>query len=190
MDTLRLSGNVNNIDELRREAKDLQKNGLPYMMSSVIVWGLVLGAQILATSFQNANLLTFISSAFMMPIAILFSLVLKAKIFKKTKNPVSKLGFLCTMNQNLYLPIAMLACTFLPQAMLLMYAIIFGAHLLPFAWVYNCKAYTVISIIEAVGAMFASVLFGNIGIAAFIIIMQIILVLLLFINARKEKILN
>ena len=190
MDTLRLSGNVNNIDELRREAKDLQKNGLPYMMSSVIVWGLVLGVQIFATSVANANLLTFISSAFMMPIAILFSRILKANIFKKTKNPVSKLGFLCTMNQNLYLPIAMLACTFLPQAMLLMYAIIFGAHLLPFAWVYNCKAYTVISIIEAVGAMFASILFGNIGIAAFIIIMQIILVVLLFINARKEKILN
>ena len=190
MDTLRLAANVNNIEELRREAKVLQKNGLPYMMSSVIVWSLVLGVQIFATSFEKANLLTFVSSAFMMPVAILFSLVLKAKIFKKTKNPVSKLGFMCTMNQNLYLPIAMLACTFLPQAMLVIYAIIFGAHLLPFAWVFNCKAYTVISIIEAVGTMFASLLFGNVGIAAFIIIMQTILVILLFINARKEQILN
>ena len=31
MDTLRLTGNVNNIEELRREAKILQKNGLPYI---------------------------------------------------------------------------------------------------------------------------------------------------------------
>ena len=190
MDTLRLTGNVNNIEELRREAKTLQKNGLPYMMSSVIVWSMVLGVQIFATSLDKANLLTFVSSAFMMPVAILFSLILTARIFKTTKNPVSKLGFMCTMNQNLYLPIAMLTCTFLPQAMLLIYAIIFGAHLLPFAWVYNCKAYTVISIIEAVGAMFVSLFFGNAGIAAFIIIMQAILVVLLFINARKERILN
>ena len=164
-----------------------QKNGLPFMMASVCIWSMVLGAQLLSGSIRQANMLTFMASAFLMPLAFLFSLMLKANIFKKTKNPVNKLGFICTMNQMLYLPIAMWACTVSPKAMLMIYAIIFGAHLLPFAWVYDCKAYMVISIIETIGVFFIALIFGNVPAVAFMIAMQIIICICLFVKVRKEN---
>ena len=91
------------------------------------------------------------------------------------------------MNQMLYLPIAMWACTVSPKAMLMIYAIIFGAHLLPFAWVYDCKAYMVISIIETIGVFFIALIFGNVPAVAFMIAMQIIICICLFVKVRKEN---
>lgn len=187
MDTLRLTENTKDLDSLKNEAKKLQKNGLPYMMASVFVWTIILFAQLYGGPIRQTNFLTFMASAFMMPLAIIFSRMVKADIFKRTKNPINKLGFLCTMNQNLYIPLAMWACTFSPKAMLMIYAVIFSAHLLPFAWIYNCRAYMAASIVETIGILFLTLFVGNIPAVIFVIAMQIILCICLFVRVRKEN---
>ena len=185
METLRLKECINCLDELKRDAKEIQKNGLPFMLSSVIIWAVILTIQFMKKQVVSLNLYTFMSSCLLMPLAFFFSKLIKADIFKKTANPVNRLGFLCTMNQTLYLIIVMWAYSKNPGAMVMLYAMVFGAHLLPFGWVYDSKAYIVISIIETIGAMITALVWGNVMAVAFMIIMEIILCIFLFTENRK-----
>ena len=124
-------------------------------------------------------------SCYLMPLAFMFSKIVKADIFKKNSNPICKLGFLCTMNQMLYLIIVMWAFNRSPEAMLMLYAMVFGAHLLPFGWVYNSLAYKVAAILETVGALLIALTFGNAATCVFMIVMEIILCICLFIESKK-----
>ena len=123
----------NNINELRREAQVIQMKGAPYMMASVILWTCATICRILPVSLYMKNLLTFCCPMLLVPLALLFSKMIGADIFKKTDNPVNKLGILCTCNQLLYLLIVMWAFSMKPEVMMMLFAMVFGAHLLPFS---------------------------------------------------------
>ena len=185
MDTMRLTENIGRLDELKKDASITQKKGLPFIMSSVIIWSLILAVQFLDKAQVTKNLYTFMCSCYLMPLAFMFSKITKADIFKKTSNPINKLGFLCTMNQTLYLIIVMWAFNRSPEATLMLYAMVFGAHLLPFGWVYNSLAYKVVSVIETIGALLIALSFGNAATCVFMIVMEIILCICLFIENKK-----
>ena len=89
------------------------------------------------------------------------------------------------MNQFLYLLIVMWAFSCKPDAMLMIFAIVFGAHLLPFSWVYDSKAYLVLSVTEAVGALVIGSLWGSVPVAAFIVCAEIVLSILLYKECRE-----
>lgn len=143
METTRQMTCIQELKELKRDAQEMQKKGLPFMMASVVIWTLILLVRLSHFEITRANLFTFMCSCFLMPLAFLFSKLLKTDIFQKSQNPINKLGFLCTMNQMLYLTIVMWAFNQVPEAMLMLYACVFGAHLLPYGWVYDHKAYAV-----------------------------------------------
>ena len=187
MDTTRQMINFKELDVLKRDAQLMQKKGLPFMMASVVIWTLILSVRLMHFEITRANLYTFMCSCFLMPLAFLFSKILKADIFKKTANPINKLGFLCTMNQMLYLVIVMWAFSREPEAMLMLYACVFGAHLLPYSWVYDNRAYAVTAVVETIGALIISMVWGSEATAVFMIIMQVLLCVLLFIDIRKAK---
>jgi len=185
MNTINLTESIAHLNELKKDAQVSQKKGLPFIMASVVIWSLILIVQFMDKEQVTKNLYTFMCSCYLMPLAYGFSKLVKADIFKKTPNPINKLGFLCTMNQTLYLIIVMWAYSKNPGAMVMLYAMVFGAHLLPFGWVYDSKAYIVISIIETIGAMITALVWGNVMAVAFMIIMEIILCIFLFIENRK-----
>ena len=103
------------INELRRENQKIQKNGAPFMLASVILWALIAVVRILPITLYAQNLFTFCCSMLLIPLAFIFSKIIGADIFKKTENPINKLGFLCTMNQMLYLLIVMWAFSQNPE---------------------------------------------------------------------------
>ena len=177
------------IDALKLEAKDNQKNGLPYTLASIVIWGLIIFVQLLNLDTRTANLYTFISCCLLMPLAILFAKMVRADIFKKTNNPINKLALLCTLNQFLHILIVMWAFDRSPDSMLMIYAMVFGAHLLPFSWIYNSKPYLVISILETVGSLIMGIYLGNIAVAACIVIAEIVLSVFLYKDCKKRKIL-
>ena len=111
---------------------------------------------------------------------------MKADMYRKSDNPVNKLGFLCNINQFLYLPIAMWAFSAHPDSMLLIYAIIFAAHLLPFSWVYDSKIYFYGSIIESIGVILVAYAFGYPAATGFIVIMQTIVCIGLIKDIKKD----
>ena len=186
MDSMKITENLEALNVLKKDSQRAQKRGLPFMMASVVIWGMILGTQLLDKTVSAKNFYAFACSAMLMPLAFAFSRLIRADIFRKSKNPIDQLGFLCTMNQMLYLVIVMWAFSQKPEAMVMLYAMVFGAHLLPFGWVYDSKAYYVFAVADCIGAMAIRLAFGNVAMVGFIICMQIALCVLLFQEIRRE----
>ena len=185
MNTFNMKESIEHLKKLKEENATSQKKGLPFMMASVLIWTLILIIRLLDMKTGAMNLATFCCSVLLLPLAFVFSKMLKADVFKKMENPIAKLGFLATLNQMLYIIIVMWAYADCPQAMLMIYAMVFGAHLLPFGWLYDSKAYTVVSIVETIAAMIINLYFGAVAMTAFMIVMQIVLSIVLYTDVRK-----
>jgi len=175
------------INELRRETQKIQKNGAPFMLASVILWALIAVVRILPITLYTQNLLTFCCSMLLIPFAFIFSKIIGADIFKKTENPINKLGFLCTMNQMLYLLIVMWAFSQNPEVMVMLFAMVFGGHLLPYSWVYSSKTYLVMSIVLTLGSLIVFNVFGAFVMCIFVTVCQIITSTLLLVECRKNE---
>ncbi|MCR5328375.1 MAG: hypothetical protein K6E12_05975 [Saccharofermentans sp.] len=175
------------INELRSEAQRIQKRGAPYMMASVIIWALATVIRLLPISLYTMNLLTFCSSMLLVPLALVFSKITGADIFRKTNNPVNKLGILCTCNQMLYILIAMWAFSQKPECMLMIYAMIFGAHLIPFSWIYQSRTYLVMSLVITIGSLVTGSLFGDVVMGVFLTLCQVVTSSALLLECRKNE---
>lgn len=180
-------GFIDGLNALRKDAAIIQKRGLPFMMASVVLWTAITISRIVMTDINAMNFFTFMVSSFLMPLASIFGKLMKADIYRKSNNPINRLGFLCNINQFLYLPIAMWAYSAHPGSMLLIYAIIFAAHLLPFSWVYDSKIYFYGSVIESVGVILVAYAFGYPVATGFIVIMQIIVCIGLINDIKKDE---
>ena len=175
----------NNYRELKTEAMILQKKGLPFMMASVVIWTAVTIVRTLPVDVMTKNLYTFYCPGLMIPCVLIFSLMIGARPFLKRKNPFNKLGLLNTMNQMLYLLIVMWAFSQKPEAMLMLFAMVFGAHLLPFAWLYESKTYLVTSIVTTFGSMILSIFVPELYVGLFMIVCQTVMCILLLMECKK-----
>ena len=175
----------NNYRELKTEAMILQKKGLPFMMASVVIWTAVTIVRTLPVDIMTKNLYTFYCPGLLIPCVVIFSLMIGARPFSKRKNPFNKLGLLNTMNQMLYLLIVMWAFNQKPEAMLMLFAMVFGAHLLPFSWLYESKTYLVMSLVTTIGSMLISIFAPELYIGIFMIVCQIVMSVLLLIECKR-----
>ena len=124
------------LNELIKDCAQRQKRGLHFIMASVVIWGLILAVQLTDLTIEQKNLFTFCCSALLFPLAWGLSKVLKID-FEGKGNPLTKAGILFSINQMLYILIAMWVFAAVPEKMLMVYAMIFGAHLMPFSWLYR-----------------------------------------------------
>ena len=69
------------------------------------------------------------------------------------------------LNQMIYLLIVMWVFSAVPEKMIMVYAMVFGAHLLPYSWLYKSKAYRVFAIIIPVLSLVLGNLFGGFVVA-------------------------
>ena len=92
------------------------------------------------------NLFTFVCAAVLLPLSYFVSKLINVD-FQNKGNPLTELGILFSVNQALYLLIAMWVYPTIPEKMLMILAIIFGAHLLPYSWLYKSRVYLVLSIL-------------------------------------------
>ena len=175
----------NNYSELKREAMVLQKKGLPFMMASVVIWTAVTIVRSLPVDIMTKNLYTFYCPGLLIPCVLIFSLIIGARPFAKRTNPFNKLGLINTMNQMLYLLIVMWAFNQKPEAMLMLFAMVFGAHLLPFSWLYESKTYLVMSLVTTIGSLLISIFLPEVYVGIFMIVCQIVMSVLLLIECRK-----
>lgn len=75
----------------------------------------------------------------------------------------------------------------MPEKMLMVYAMIFGAHLLPFGWLYCSKAYYVFSVIIPVCVLVLGIFFSSAVIAVFMLITEIVFCTFLFIENKMAE---
>lgn len=173
------------LNDLKLDNIRIQKRGLPFIASSVVIWTLIAVVCVMPVSQGAKNLYTFCCSPLLMPLAYLFSRLVKADIFGGKKNPLNSLGFLFTMNQMLYLLIVMWVFNAVPDKMVMIYAMIFGAHLLPFGWLYNSRSYMVVSVISTVVSMVLGLYLGSLAVAVFMVLAELGLVIALCIQNKN-----
>ena len=121
----------------------------------------------------------------LLPLLVIYSKIIGALVLKNRNNPFNKLGFINTANQMLYLLIVMWAFNQKPDAMLMLFAMVFGAHLLPFSWLYDSKTYLVMSLVTTFGSMLISIFAGEVYVGIFMLVCQVIMSALLLIECRK-----
>ena len=128
------------VNGLRLDCAKKQKRGLHFILASIAIWTAIFFVHMTSLPILTKNLLTFCSTAILMPLAYLISRFIRVD-FQNKGNPLTGLGILFSVNQMLYLLIAMWIYAQVPDKMLMVIAIIFGAHLLPYGWLYKSKSY-------------------------------------------------
>ncbi|MBO7419092.1 MAG: hypothetical protein J6U14_09205 [Bacteroidaceae bacterium] len=175
---------MSGLDELIKDCSRRQQKGLHFIMSSILIWALILCIHLTDMTIEAKNLFTFCCSAVLFPLAWMLSKMLHID-FEGKGNPLSKAGILFSVNQMLYILIAMWVYAAVPSKMLMVYAMIFGAHLMPFSWLYQSKSYLVFSIIVPFAALIVGLFYAPWVLAAMMMGIEIIFTFCLFRECKK-----
>jgi hypothetical protein len=164
---------------MRKDCAMKQKKGLNFILASIIIWCGVFAVHLTSLPILTKNLLTFCLTAPLMPLAYMISKVIKVD-FSNKENPLTTLGVIFSVNQMLYLLIVMWVYPTVPEKMVMVLAMVFGAHLMPFGWLYQSKTYYSLSVliplvILGVGLNFSPAIVG-LTMIAFEFIFSILLV--------------
>lgn len=120
----------------------------------------------------------------MLPISFFISKIIKVD-FQNKNNPLTNLGVLFSVNQIVYLLIAMWIYPTIPDKMLMVIAMIFGAHLMPYSWLYKSKSYFAFSIIIPVAALIIGLEFEVYILAIVMICFEVLFSILLSFEVKK-----
>ena len=161
------------LTELQKDCARRQKKGLHFIVTSIIIWTLILITYLTDITIEQKNLVTFCCSAVLFPIAWGLSKALKID-FEGKGNPLTKAGIIFSVNQMLYILIAMWVYAAVPSKMLMVYAMIFGAHLMPFSWLYQSKSYLILSIVIPIVSLIIGLYYPPYILAAIMIVIEII----------------
>ena len=161
------------IQELRADCARKQKLGVHFILASIFIWAAILIIHLSALPVLNKNLYTFCCSAPLVPLAFMISKIIKVD-FQNKENPLTSLGLLFTMNQMLYILIAMWVYASVPDKMLMVYAMIFGAHLLPFGWLYQSKTYYILSVLIPIAVLILGLRYSSVVVAAFMLVVEVL----------------
>ena len=177
---------MNILNELRNDCALKQKRGIHFIIASVVIWTGIAAVHLSPMNIVLKNLLTFCLSAPLMPIAFAVSKFLGID-FQNKSNPLTPLGILFSVNQILYLLIAMWVYNAVPEKMLMVYAMIFGAHLMPYSWLYLSRSYLVMSILVPVFALIVGLTSPSYILAIGMLVVELIFVFLLVYENKVNK---
>ena len=122
------------LNELHKDCSRRQKKGLHFILASVVIWALLLAVHLTHLTIEQKNLITFCCSAVLFPLAWGLSKALNID-FKGEGNPLTKAGILFSVNQILYILIAMWVFAAVPDKMSIVIPIlslVIGLMLPPF----------------------------------------------------------
>ena len=180
-----IGGKDMDLDQLRTDISIRSKKGLHFIMASVFIWFAVFVIwQLPIENILTKNLLTFCCTTLLLPISFMISKLIKAE-FSIHDNPLNKLGLLFSMNQFLYILIAMWIYPTVPEKMVMVLAIIFGAHLLPFGWLYRSKAYSIMSVVISLSMLIIGIMYNALAVSIVMAVFGIVFSTWLIIENRS-----
>lgn len=145
------------LTELKRQYARSQKCGAHFISASLIIWIFISAVNWMDMTQYYKNVLSLYSSALLVPLALVFSKIYKIR-FSDKENPLNYAGLLFALNQMLYLLAVILVWLVKPEQMITAYAIVVGAHFLPYSWLYDSLTYRVVAILIPVAAFLLAVL--------------------------------
>ncbi len=176
---------LTSLQELRKDVAKKQKKGLHFIAASVFLWMVISCIHASSMPIITKNLYTFCSSALLVPLAYFISKLIGVE-FQNKDNPLSNLGLLFTINQILYILISMWVYAAVPDKFLMVYAMIFGAHLLPYGWLYQSITYYVFSVIVSIAVFILGLCCSAIIVAVFMIIVEVVFCCCLIIENKLQ----
>jgi len=141
------------LNKLRNQLSVEAKNGIDFTLSATIIWAVIAFIWQLDTTAYNKSVLVFIAGGPLLPMAFLFSKILKTK-WKIPENPLQPLGLWLNFAQLFYFPFLIFILIRMPDYFVMTYAIITGAHFFPYAWFYKVKWYGIFGGLISVGNLF------------------------------------
>ena len=173
-----------NLAELRLDCARKQKKGLHFIIASIVIWVAILIVHRTALPVLTKNLMTFCCTAPLMPLAYLIAKLIHVD-FQNKENPLTGLGILFSVNQMLYLLIAMWIYAAVPEKLVMVIAMIFGAHLLPYGWLYQSKSYMVCAVLIPLLSLIAGNAYEPYVLAAMMIAVELLFSISLAFEVRR-----
>lgn len=172
------------LNELIKDCARRQKKGLHFILTSILIWAMICAVHLTDMPIDTKNLITFCCSAVLFPLAWMLSKVLKID-FEGKGNPLTKAGILFSINQMLYILIVMWVYAAVPEKMVMVYAMVFGAHLMPFSWLYDSRSYMVFSIVVPILSLIVGMIYPPAVLAALMIVIEAVFSACLFQECKK-----
>ena len=172
------------LNELIKDCARRQKKGLHFILTSILIWAMICAVHLTDMPIDTKNLITFCCSAVLFPLAWMLSKVLKID-FEGKGNPLTKAGILFSINQMLYILIVMWVYAAVPEKMVMVYAMVFGAHLMPFSWLYDSRSYMVFSIVVPILSLIVGLIYPPAVLAALMIVIETVFSACLFQECKK-----
>lgn len=174
------------LNELIKDCACRQKKGLHFILTSILIWAMICAVHLTDMPIDTKNLITFCCSAVLFPLAWMLSKVLKID-FEGKGNPLTKAGILFSINQMLYILIVMWVYAAVPEKMVMVYAMVFGAHLMPFSWLYDSRSYMVFSIVVPILSLIVGLIYPPAVLAALMIVIEVVFSACLFQECKKLR---
>lgn len=176
-----------NKEEMVRAKKDYaasQKCGAHFISASLIIWIFICVVNLFDLTQYYKNVLSLYSSALLVPLALLFSKIYKIR-FSDKDNPLNSAGLYFALNQMIYLLVVILVWMIKPEQMITAYAIVVGAHFLPYSWLYDSLTYKLVAILVPVLSFLLALAHMVIFIPMLMIVFDVIM-LVVFLGIRKK----
>ena len=140
------------LNELKTHLIVHTKKGIDFILAASAIWFLIAIVWMMPFSAYDRSVLTFIVGGLLIPLALLFSKLLKTTWSLKN-NPLQPLGLWLNFAQLIYFPVLIWMLLKAPEHFVMTYVIITGAHLFPYGWLYREIGYVVAAILSSLGAL-------------------------------------
>jgi len=115
------------LDELRNELSVKAKNGIDFTLAASIIWLVIVFLWRLDFKPYDKSIFVFIAGGPLLPMAFLFSKILKTN-WKNKDNPLQPLGLWLNIAQIFYFPFLIFILIMMPEYFIMTFAIITGAQ--------------------------------------------------------------
>lgn len=177
--------NNEEMKKLKAEYAKSQRYGAHFICASLVIWLFIFAVGFSSLSQYYKNMLSLYSSALLVPLALLFCKILKIR-FSEKDNPLNTAGLVFALNQLLYLIIVIMVWLIKPEQMLTAYAIVVGAHFLPYSWLYNSTVYRIVAIVIPVLSFVLALMKYTAVIPAVMIAADIVMIIIFLSKTRRQ----
>jgi hypothetical protein len=125
--------------------------GLPNILAAVGLWSSFGALGIILPDMPQRALIYLFGAGLLVPLGLLAAALLRIDLFAKG-NPLAVLGGYLGGLQILFIPLMVGAYLATPQFVPWYLGVLVGAHFLPFAWLYDSRAYLFGSIVTTLAA--------------------------------------
>lgn len=174
------------LNHMKIEYAVQQKKGLPFIMAFSVLWAIMLIAFLTDLDIAAKNWIAMCCSALLMPVGMVFGKIIKVNIFSK-EAPLSSLSIVAALNQLLYLPIVLWVMYAVPDKMIMVYAMVVGAHFLTYYWIYFSPTYFYASIIIPIVSLILGLNFTQAIVCLAFVVFDILICVLLCLENRQAR---